>query len=207
MNPRVGLNLILYDRTCRGPLGFGLSSAWRGGSHLYSALGRADGSYGASSWNDALAWLGSYRPAQPIAQVQYWGHGKWGRLYLAGEALDRAALRPAHPHHRALERWRERMTSDALIWFRTCETLGAYSGHDFARSWTDFFGCALAGHTFIIGYWQSGLHRLLPGQAPGWRSDEGLIEGSPEAPTRAAWSRRASPNTVSCLSNRVPAGW
>ena len=44
------------------------------------------------------------------------------------------------------------------------------AGHDFARAWTDFFGSRAAGHTFIIGYWQSGLHTLAPGASAACRA-------------------------------------
>jgi len=201
------LRLILYDRTCRGRAGLGLSSAWRGGTHLYRALGRCDGSFGASSWEEGLAWLGTYRGDRPIDEVQYWGHGKWGRLYLDREVLDRSAFARQHVHHQGLAMLRERLSPEALVWFRTCETLGATNGQAFAEACTAFFGCAVAGHTFIIGYWQSGLHRLQPGQVPHWSASEGLIEGSPDAPRRAGWSRPGQPRTISCLAGQVPPGW
>ena len=102
---------------------------------------------------------------------------------------------------------RERLAPGALVWFRTCETFGGAAGHDFARAFTDFFGCRAAGHTFIIGYWQSGLHLLEPGQAPHWDASEGLAKGTPERPELAAWSAMGAPNTISCMTGRVPDGW
>jgi hypothetical protein len=207
MTERKALKLIVYDRTCRGPAGLGLSTAWRGGTRLYGALGRSDGSFGAASFSEALAWVASYRTEHPIAELQYWGHGKWGRVFVAGESLDERAFSSGQAHHTALERVRARLTANALVWFRTCETLGADSGHRFARRCADFFGCAVAGHTFVIGYWQSGLHRLAPGNTPHWSATEGLREGSAAAPRRAASSRPGRPQTISCLSSHVPATW
>src|SRR6185295_12580281 len=112
------------------------------------------------------------RADRPISEVQFWAHGKWGRLYLERQVLDRGALAPGHHLHAGLSALRERLAPGALVWFRSCETFGATAGHDFACGLTDFLGCAAAGHTFIIGYWQSGLHRLEPGMKPAWSATE-----------------------------------
>jgi hypothetical protein len=158
-------------------------------------------------FEDGLAWLSAVSPSAPIAELQFWGHGKWGRIFIGREALDKRALAQGHDHHAALCALRERLSPDALIWFRTCETFGAMVGQDFARAWTDFFGCRAAGHTFVIGYWQSGLHLLHPGHSPTWGVEEGLIRGSPARPERAALSWPGRPNTITCLEGRVPEGW
>jgi len=99
------------------------------------------------------------------------------------------------------------MSPGALVWFRSCETFGAAAGRDFARRLTDFFGCAAAGHTFVIGYWQSGLHRLEPGQPPGWAANEGIARGSPDRPELASSSSPRAPNTITCFTGKVPEGW
>ena len=45
-----GLRLLLYDRTCTGPIGLpGLSTVWRTGAGLYGALDRLDGAFGATA--------------------------------------------------------------------------------------------------------------------------------------------------------------
>jgi hypothetical protein len=143
-------------------------------------------------------------PARSIAEVQFWGHGKWGRALIARESFDRSSLLPAHPLRSTLEAVRERLAPDALIWFRTCETLGAHAGQDFARALADFAGARVAGHTYEIGYWQSGLHALDPGAKPDWDPSEGLAAGHPGAPERALPSRPDAPNTVTCFTSRVP---
>lgn len=202
------LRLMIYDETCTrdwGPLG--LTHSWRVGAHLYAGLGRLDAWAGASSWAGALDWLARIQPDRAIGEVQFWGHGRWGLVKIAGEALDASALGPSHRLNPALQRIRERMSPDGQWWFRTCETFGASRGHDFARRFTDFMGCAAAGHTYIIGPWQSGLHRLQPGQQPHWSAWEGLKGGTPDAPQRAFWSGPTAPNTVHCLRGRVPDGW
>ncbi len=198
------LRLILFDATCKRRFGFGLSSAWRAGTLLYSGLGRADASFGTTSWADGLAWLASFAPGRKIREIQFWGHGKWGRLFVAREFLDSGAYRQGHEHHRALCAIRERLTGDALLWFRTCETFGANAGCDFAQRTSDFFGARSAGHTFVIGYFQSGLHLLRPGTSPHWPAHEGLSQGNAEQPLRAFASSPAAPNTITCLDGRIP---
>ena len=200
------LRLLVYDATCRGRRALpGLSHAWQSGATLYRGLGRIDAAFGATSWAEALDWLATVRAGEPIEEIQYWGHGKWGRALVADDALDAAALEPDHPLHVSLSLVRARLTGrDALWWWRTCETFGACAGHAFARAWTSFLGCRAAGHTYVIGFWQSGLHVLVPDAEPFWPLDEGLASGTPDAPIEARWSRPWYPRTVSCLAGRIP---
>lgn len=204
----MALRLLLHDATCAGRRWApGLSLAWSAGARLYSGIGRIDGWHGASDWAQGLAWLASYRPAEPIASIQFWGHGKWGRALIDRDSLDAAALAPGHPLRQALEAVRERLAPEACWWFRTCETFGAEPGQDFARRFTDFLGRRAAGHTFVIGHWQSGLHSLAPGQTPGWSPDEGLAGGTAATPARARRSRPGAGNTITCWHGHIPAGW
>lgn len=205
-----GLRLMVYDRTCRGRRMLpGLTHAWWGGGVLYRALRRLDGVFAASDWAGALAWLGEVGAGRPIAEIQFWGHGKWGLARVDQEPLDISALTTKHRHHAALQRIRERMVGggESLWWFRTCETIGAVPGQTFARAWTEFFDSRVGGHTYIIGPWQSGLHTLAPGAEPSWDVGEGLAEGDPAFPTRALWSKRGEPNTIHCLNGRIPSGY
>lgn len=202
------LRLMLFDRTCTGPrMRPGLSHAWWTGGHLYRALRRFDAWHGVESWEDGLAWLASVHGERPITEIQYWGHGKWGELFVAREGLSAEALRPTHRLHRHLEAIRERLVPEHLLWFRTCEAFGAERGQDFARRVTDFFGGRAAGHTYIIGLWQSGLHCLRAGEAPTWPVTEGLAQGTPERPEAALWSARRHPNTIHFLNGRIPEGF
>ena len=203
---------MIYDDTCAGrPLGPvrlpGLTSSWIAGALLYRGLGRLDHTRGFSNWPSALAWLADVGTGAPIDEVQYWGHGKWGRVLMNRTFLDAGDLRTTGAHRAALERVRARMHSRSLWWFRTCETFGARAGQQFAQTWTDFFGCDAAGHTYIIGPWQSGLHRLSPGDAPSWSDDEAIIEGTSRAPERAKWSGPREPNTITCLGGKVPSSF
>lgn len=201
-----GLRLMIYDATCRGQGVLpGLSHSWIAGACLYKGLGRLDATCGVKSWAQGLEWLAQIERERPIEEIQFWGHGKWGRAKVDQEVLDLRSLEPGHPHRPDLEAIRDRMVGPrALWWFRTCETFGCVAGHQFAREWTSFFGCRAAGHTYIIGPWQSGLQLLEPGAEPHWSVEEGLAEGTPEAPKKALWSKPGEPNTISCLQNRHP---
>jgi len=201
------LRLVIYDatQTSRRPRALGYS--WQYGCQLYRALGRVDASFGARSFAEAFAWLTTYEPARTIAELQFWGHGKWGRAFIDREPLDRDVLRTSHVHHAAFNAFRARLTPDALLWFRTCETLGARPGQDFAAALSDATGARVAGHTFIIGYYQSGLHCLRPGTSPRWSESEGLARGSALQPELALSSAPNAPNTITCLTGRIPDGF
>jgi hypothetical protein len=196
---------MVYDATQRARKPAGLGLAWQAGSYLYRGLGRLDAAFGAESFESGLDWLASYEPGAAVSEVQFWGHGKWGRIFIDREALDRSALRDGHPLRPRLDALRERLDRDALIWFRTCETLGARPGQDFAAALSDFSGARVAGHTFVIGFFQSGLQLLQPGNAPHWSPSEGLARGTPERPELALGSGPDRPNTITALTGRIPA--
>src|SRR5512140_1126220 len=130
------MRVVVYDRTDR------LTAAWAPGSVLYRALRRIDAAKGVASWDEALAWLSS-RP-EPLDEIQYWGHGNWGRVLVDGRALDATQL------HR-LAGVKAALAPDALVWFRTCETFGGVIGIDFAERLADYLGARVAGHTYVIG--------------------------------------------------------
>lgn len=200
------LRLVVFDATQQaGPPAL-LGASWRAGSRLYRSLGRVDASYGARSFADMFAWLADFGGERSIGELQFWGHGKWGRILIGSEALDRQSLCSTHPHRSDWLRLRERLAPDALLWFRTCETLGALAGQRFAAELADFTGARVAGHTYVIGFFQSGLRCLSPGARPHWSVWEGLSSGSPEAPLRALASRPGAPSTITCLRARLPQG-
>ena len=184
------LRLMVYDRTCGA-----LTASWWVGGHLGRAMGRLDARAGFDRWADAVRWLCDQGRSRPIGEIQYWGHGHPGYVRMAGERLDRSALEPGHPLHEALLQLRDRLApgGQALFWFRTCETFAGPEGHAFARAWTRFFSARAAGHTFIIGPLQSGLHVLAPGEEPSWPREEG----------GHVWSSLRAPATISCLQGTV----
>lgn len=202
---------MVYDATWAGrrPMQTLLTSSWMAGGALYRGLNRLDLVYGATSWTDALAWLGEVERGRKISEVQYWGHGKWGRAVIGKDVLDQRALDDVgHVLHEDLTALRDRLTPEGLVWFRTCETFGTAKGHAFAKACTRFFQCRAAGHTYVIGPWQSGLHSLRPGEEPTWSKTEGLppsVDGA--APKFALMSSRTAPRTITCLHGAVPNEW
>ena len=210
MSDAAGLRLMVYDRTCVAKAApVGLSTAWAAGSVLYRGLARLDAAFCATSWDEALGWLATHAPGRPIAEIQYWGHGRWGRVYVDQDVLDASAFGPSHRLAPRLAAVRERLLpgGESLVWLRTCEAFGAVAGHDFATRLADGLGARVAGHTFIIGALQSGLRGLRPGHAPDWPLDEGVAEGTPDKPLRAHDSGLRRPRTITCLQGVVPEGW
>jgi hypothetical protein len=196
-----GLRLMIFDRTERrlGPI-------WAAGARLYRQRGLLDASRGVASWEEGLGFIAEQRPDQPIAEIQFWGHGKWGDARVGAQRFSARNLSPEDPLAPLLARIKRRLLgAEALFWFRTCETLGAKPGQRFATALGDALGCRVAGHTFVIAYWQSGLHVLAPGETPGWDVEEGLAAGTGDAPLRARHSLPWAPNTITCLQGRIPA--
>lgn len=188
----------------------GLSAAWSAGEHLYRRLGRLDAAFGVTSWAEGLSWLleQSRTRGRPIGEIQYWGHGRRGRAMVDDDGFDaRSMLRDGalRPHLDAL---RTALVADggSTLWFRTCETIGGRLGQDFAVRLTEHLECRVAGHTHVIGFWQSGLHSLRPGETPSWTPDEGLREGTDEAAVALA-SSPLRPNTIHCLQGAIPPGY
>jgi hypothetical protein len=198
------MRVLVYDRTCVWR-GGALSHAWAAGSGLYRRLGRIDAARGVASWDEALTWLAA-RP-EPIEEVQYWGHGKWGAAFVDRDVLDTQALVHGSPHRALLAAVRDRLAPGALVWFRTCETFGARRGIALAEQLADFLGARVAGHTFVISLHQSGLHGLAPGARADWSADEGLADGTADDPRRAKPSRPWAPRTITCFTSEVPAAW
>ncbi len=186
-----------------------LRSTWAAGARIYETLGHVDAAHGATSWDDALAWLTTFRGDEPIAEIQFWGHGRWGHVLIGGDVLDAASLGRAGAHGADLEALGRRMLPDAssLVWLRTCETFGAHRGHDFATRLSERLGARVAGHTHVIGALQSGLHGLRPGTRPHWSPDEGIRDGTAERPRVARGSSLSAPNTTHFLRSRVPEAW
>lgn len=202
-SPR-GLRLVIYDKTQRSREPRALGWSWSLGAFGYRAAGFIDAARGVTSFAEGLLWAERAGDSRPISELQFWGHGKWGRALVERESLDRGALSPTHALYRHLVALRDKLAPNALVWFRTCETLGARAGADFAMALADFMGARVAGHTFEIGFFQSGLHLLAPGTEPSWAETEGLAEGTPEAPLRALPSSPDAPRTITCFSHRVP---
>jgi hypothetical protein len=215
-----GLRLMIYDTTdvkrtfslpSLGPdasnldIDLGLSHSWFAGGLLYRGLRRLDLFKGFLSWNEALGWLSEVEPDRKIDQIQYWGHGSPGRVWMNGQALTHRAFGSGHAPQ--LSRLASRLTPESLVWFRTCATFTGDQGQDFAQVWSQALNCRVAAHTFNTGVWQSGLHSIRPGELPSWSAMEGIKEGTPDAIKKIAWSMPWSTNTITCLHGEVPKGW
>lgn len=199
-----GLRLLVYDATCKGTWAPGLSAAWSAGATLYRGLGRVDAARGVASWGEALDFLTSHAPARPLDEVQFWGHGRFGCVFVGKERLGEAEL-GSSAHGRALDALADRLgrsRRDPLVWLRTCEAFGGPSGHAFARALSRRLGCRVAGHTHVIGVVQSGLVTLAPGEEPAWPASMGLGPLGEGGPGLA--SSPAEPNTVHFLTGRLP---
>lgn len=208
----MALRLVVYDASLRASPDAAqnaLGCAWWAGARLYRAMRRVDAHFGATSWSEALQWLATRSPGESIAEIQYWGHGRWGRVLIGDDVFDESAFERHSAHRLAIEALRRRFLPGgrSLVWLRTCEAFGAHVGQRFAVRLANELGASVAGHTHIIGALQSGLHGLRPGARPAWSPAEGLAEGTPEAPRRALWSSLAAPNTIHFMSGEVPPRW
>jgi hypothetical protein len=180
---------MIYDASDKKP-GVELADAWAAGGWLYRGLRRLDDCRGFLTWTEALEWLAGLGS---VDEVQYWGHGSPGCVWLGGEALDVRALSTL------------RVTS--LFWLRTCASFAGIPGQRLAKAMSSELGCRVAGHTFNIGPLQSGLHSLRPGLDPEWPETEGLAEGLAEKPLAMRSSVPWAPNTITCLHGTVPERW
>ena len=184
-----GLRVMIYDATWHGskPDQWFLTTSWILGGLVYRALGRIDAVYGATSWLDAVAWLNAVDQGQEIAEIQYWGHGRWGRVMIGTDQFDARVLDDeTHPMHDDFRAIAARLTPASLVWFRTCMTFGTGVGQHFAAACARAFGCRVAGHTYVVGPLQSGLHSLAPGETPSWSVSEGVARGDER---RSMWTR------------------
>ena len=210
------MKLVVYDATDTGPLLLvprivrgedgtargtgGLTRWWRIGAALHTTAQRADAAFGATSWDEAIRWAREQaeRSGRPVEELQAWGHGGWGYMGMGPTKLDAAS----DAYARAL---RPLLAPNALVWLRCCSAFAAEAGTDLAPRLADALGARVAGHTFIIGFWQSGLHVVSPGGRADWSVDEGTSRTS--AGVRIAdVSRPGAPRTITCLRPGLPAG-
>jgi hypothetical protein len=197
--------VVVYDASeeKRNPF---LRASWYWGAKLYVRRGRLtpdpdddfDTYFGAWSFDEMLDWL--LKLSGDIARLDYWGHGapggiycdqkRWGALEFKGKYKDR------------LNALGEKLTPQALVWFRTCATFHGVVGQEFATRWSEGLGVTVAAHTYNIGPWQSGLHTIGPGEEPSWSKREGADKNG-----RLQSSGPWAPNTVFCTDATLPEGW
>jgi hypothetical protein len=216
------LRLVVFDTTDRGRFagdsgggadgtsarGLGLSPIWRLGAQLFDGLGGFEAWCGAHTWAEALQFAADTadRFGRPIGELQAWGHGGFGFMRIGTTALDRRALAASSDLAPKLDRLRDALAPDALVWLRCCSAFGHTAGHAFAPALADRLHARVAGHTHIIHALQSGTHSLAPGETPSWPEEEGVRFEAASA-AGALTSRRDAPNTITCLRVRLPEGF
>ena len=185
----------------------GLTRFWRLGGVYQRALVRADGVLGASTWAEALDWAATLAEERgaPIGELQAWGHGGWGYMRMGETRLDAASMVGALA--RQIDALCTHLAPGAIVWVRCCSAFGHEAGRAFARALADRTGARAVGHTFVIGFFQSGTHSVAPGEEPGWSEREGTLYGADGSPVGADTSRADAPNTITALRPGLPAGW
>ncbi len=193
------------DGTSSG--GPGLSPAWYAGTLLHRLTGAADATLGARTWTEALAWATrtAEERGRPVGSLQVWGHGGWGFMRLGDTRLDEGSLRPEHALAPLLDAFRAHLAGpEAALWLRCCSAFGAAAGRRFAVAASRRLQCRVAGHTYIIGPFQSGTHSVRPGQEPAWDPSEGVTCDAGGVAVSPKWSGPFEPATVSCLRLGLP---
>lgn len=185
------MRVTIYDKNPgKGVDQWFLKTSWLLGCFLQKLFGLVDEYYGASSWDDALAWL-LQRPGV-LTSIQYWGHGSPGTVWLAGKMLPREHLLPL----------KAKTNAQSLLWWRTCSSFQGSAGYAFSAELANSLECVVAGHTRIIGLFQGGLHTRRPQEPARWDAAEGEPSSS-WLPSWALWG----PNTIWCFQTKIPDGW
>ncbi len=186
--------IMLYDNT--EPSGW-LTRSWAFGAQLYRTFRALDLVYPVYSWHEALQIIVD----SGANEIQFWGHGSPGAAYIGDDVLRRNDIAAGGKHHKAVMRMRS-LPDIPTLWFRTCATLNGPKGKEFSQELSNSAMCRVAGHTYNIGPFQSGLHTLSPSESPYWPDDEGLGK-SGELLGSAPWHK----NTINCLVGNIPGGW
>jgi hypothetical protein len=124
--------------------------------------------------SDALTQiLACTRDGERIGRVEFWGHGRPGAILVGDEELTVESFTPDSPHYLRLASLRDRLTDNAVVWFRGCRTFAGADGKNFARAAVAFFrrGITVVGQTRLLGYnfdW-GGSVQLRPGREPTWK--------------------------------------
>lgn len=188
------MKIAMYDATENRPIGW----SWAFGARLYKTLGFVHHVVAARSWVDGLQRCYAIAQKFKIDEIQFWGHGWPGLLF-----VNKQELLPVTEHRLLLEGLGKSLEPDALMWFRTCSSFAGVGGHVLARNIAATLGHRVAGSTYIIGApWHSGQHSVRPGAIPSWSIHEGLDSaGEPRK------SFKTAPNTLLFASMALPSEW
>jgi hypothetical protein len=179
-----GQRLIVYDNTENG------IKEWFWRRYVQVRVGWKK--IGVSSWADAHGKIfNAVRPGTRLMELQWWGDGSPGAPRINGKT-------PPDDFWQTLS---SLVTPESLIWFRMCSVFFGDKGRAFAQATARTLGCRVAGHTYVIGPWQSGLRTLRPGQTPDlhW-----LYTGADWTQVKSGPFR---PRTIFCTRMSVPGGW
>jgi hypothetical protein len=192
------MRLAIYDRN--PGKGFGqwcLRTSWVIGCWLFKLFGAIDDYIGVGSREEVYTALaGAVLQNRAVTELQYWGHGSRGFIYISGQVILPVQLAGML----------EPLAKGARVWFRTCSTFQGAQGQNLAVYLANRLGIRVAGHTRIIGLLQGGLHSLGPGETPSWSVDAGEVQGffPRYFASMGLWPGE---HTVVCLATRVPEGW
>lgn len=198
------------DFITKNDLDISRTEIWRTGGWLYRNIPgrwRMDYTAGFDNWKDALTWVSEVGNGELIDEIEYWGHGSPGKVWMKNEVLHSRSFSEFSNWGPLLQKVRGRLHADSLVWFRTCSTFCGEPGHKFAKAWANNLGCTVAAHTHIIHILQAGLHTIKPGEEPSWDIKEGIKSGSTLRPIRIKWSNFNSPNCLFALQSDIPKGW
>jgi hypothetical protein len=178
------MKIILYDNTENG------IKEWFWRRYVQVRVGWKK--IGVSSWADAHGKIfDAVRPGTRLMELQLWGDGSPGAPRINGKTAPDDFWQTLSTL----------VTPDSLVWFRMCSVFFGEKGRGFARETVQTLGCRVAGHTHVIGPWQSGLYSLRPGASPAWPRHFGDLE----------WELLKSgpfePRTIFCATMKIPESW
>lgn len=198
------LDVMVYDASDWA--GEQLRFSWVTGGLFYRLFRSVEEVRGCLNWTEALRWMSEIQKGKKIKTIQFWGHGTPGHVWINGHPLSMKSFLATSAHKHYLLKLKERLGPDSVIWFRACNVAATSEGQVFMQTLSNVLGCRVAAHTFIVHPWQSGLHTIGPGEEPEWPTDEG-VRVREDGTLEMLWSKPWSPNTIFCLTGKIPEGW
>jgi hypothetical protein len=181
------VKVIIYDASVGGFLG----ASWASWAKVQAARGWKV--LGVKSWDDAIGKLTQRLLFEDgsVDEIQLWGHGSPGIPLIGGEQITTNVVVVL----------RRVLTAGSLVWFRMCSVFFGEKGRQFAEQTSRILGCRVAGHTHIIGPFQSGLYSVSPGKGTDW---DLRYDATPWRKVVSGWWE---PRTILCTRMSVPEGW